>query len=158
MSSKKETVSPDDGGDVPIQNIDFLSFINNLQNASAMSSRKKKSGKAKKVSKCTIKEVDDENAEECECEEEKVDDDNDDSSSDDSEDSDNDDSEEDDDDEDDDDEDDDEGEEYHPGLTEESLWNVLSNFFTDEEGNNIATSMSNIAYELHKINKYLKSK
>lgn len=41
--------------------------------------------------------------------------------------------------------------------TTDMLFNVLSNFLIDEQGNNIATSLTNIAYELHKLNSHLKT-
>jgi hypothetical protein len=43
-------------------------------------------------------------------------------------------------------------------LTVDDLYNVFNNFFTDEYGVSIATSLSNIAFELNKLNKNLKSK
>jgi hypothetical protein len=58
----------------------------------------------------------------------------------------------DDDDDDDDDEDDDEAE----GITDVGLYNVLGSFLMDEEGNNIGTSLSNIAKELAKLNHLVK--
>jgi hypothetical protein len=58
------------------------------------------------------------------------------------------------DDEDDDDEDDDDDE--VEGITDVGLYNVLGSFLMDEEGNNIATSLSNIAKELAKLNHHVK--
>ena len=55
-------------------------------------------------------------------------------------------------DDDDDDDDDDEAE----TLTDVGLFHVLRNFLTDEDGENIGTSMSNIAKELSKLNHNLK--
>jgi hypothetical protein len=40
-------------------------------------------------------------------------------------------------------------------LTSEKLYNMLNTFFVDEYGVTIATSMSNISYELHNLNKNL---
>ena len=57
-----------------------------------------------------------------------------------------------------DDEDDDEDEEDIKDLdilTSEKLYNMLNTFFVDEYGVTIATSMSNISYELHNLNKNL---
>jgi hypothetical protein len=42
-------------------------------------------------------------------------------------------------------------------IEDMSLYHILSNFLVDDEGNNIATSLSNIAVELHKLNKNIKS-
>lgn len=61
----------------------------------------------------------------------------------------------DDDDEDDDDEDDDDEVPDLDILTNEKLYNMLNTFFVDEYGVTIATSMSNISYELHNLNKNL---
>jgi hypothetical protein len=61
-----------------------------------------------------------------------------------------------DDDDDDDEEDDDEDDEFGDGLTDVGLYNVLGNFFVDEEGNTIATSLANIAKELSKLNHIVK--
>jgi hypothetical protein len=58
-------------------------------------------------------------------------------------------------DEDDDDEEDDE-EDFADGLTDIGLYNVLGNFLVDEDGNSIATSLSNIAKELAKLNHTVK--
>jgi hypothetical protein len=58
------------------------------------------------------------------------------------------------DDEDDDDNEDDE--DFADGLTDIGLYNVLGNFLVDEDGNSIATSLSNIAKELGKLNHTLK--
>ena len=66
------------------------------------------------------------------------------------------------DDEDDEDDDEDDEEEHEmeleEGFTSEDLYNVFNNFFADEYGVSIATSLSNIAFELNKLNKNLKSK
>ena len=40
-------------------------------------------------------------------------------------------------------------------LTNEKLYAMLNTFFVDEYGVTIATSMSNISYELHNLNKNL---
>ena len=40
-------------------------------------------------------------------------------------------------------------------LTNEKLYNMLNTLFVDEYGVTIATSMSNISYELHNLNKNL---
>jgi hypothetical protein len=63
---------------------------------------------------------------------------------------------EDNDDEDDDEDDDDDDDEFGDGLTDVGLYNVLGNFFVDEEGNTIATSLANIAKELSKLNHIVK--
>jgi hypothetical protein len=60
------------------------------------------------------------------------------------------------DDEDDDEEDDEE--DCDVGMSSEDLYNIFNNFFADEYGVSIATSLSNIAFELNKLNKNLKSK
>ncbi len=60
-----------------------------------------------------------------------------------------------DDDNDDDDEDEDEND-LADGLTDLGLYNVLGNFFVDEEGNTVGTSLSTIAKELAKLNHHLK--
>lgn len=67
---------------------------------------------------------------------------------------------EDDEDEDDDEEDEDEEDEEDcdVGMSSEDLYNIFNNFFADEYGVSIATSLSNIAFELNKLNKNLKSK
>ena len=52
------------------------------------------------------------------------------------------------------DDDDDEGPDLDI-LTNEKLYNMLNTFFVDEYGVTIATSMSNISYELHNLNKNL---
>ena len=63
-----------------------------------------------------------------------------------------------DDDEDEDGDEEDEGENDIKDMIEDmSLYHILSNFLADDEGNNIATSLSNIATELHKLNKNIKS-
>ena len=62
------------------------------------------------------------------------------------------------DDEDDEDEEDEEDAGVEEGFTSEDLYNVFNNFFADEYGVSIATSLSNIAFELNKLNKNLKSK
>ena len=72
----------------------------------------------------------------------------------DDEDDDDDDEDDDEDDEDDDDDDDDEVPDLDI-LTNEKLYNMLNTFFVDEYGVTIATSMSNISYELHNLNKNL---
>ena len=43
-------------------------------------------------------------------------------------------------------------------MNSEDLYNIFNNFFADEYGVSIATSLSNIAFELNKLNKNLKSK
>lgn len=50
---------------------------------------------------------------------------------------------------------DDEDDDEDFDLTDENLYNLFNSFFTDEYGVNVATSMSNIAYELHNLNKNL---
>jgi hypothetical protein len=59
-------------------------------------------------------------------------------------------------DEDDDDDDDDEDDDEAEGITDVGLYNVLGSFLMDEEGNNIGTSLSNIAKELAKLNHLVK--
>lgn len=58
----------------------------------------------------------------------------------------------DDEDDDEDDDDDDDDDEDGMGITDISLYNILGNFLTDEEGNTIGMSLSNIAKELNKLN------
>lgn len=125
------------------KNADFLSFLSAISSQNKSSNKKKKSKKEEIV---CIEEEEDESIEKnnivvMDSDDEKEEEEKE-SSTDDS-------------DEDDEQEDDDEDEE---DLTENTMFNVLSNFLVDEQGNNIATSLSNIAYELHKINSYLKSK
>ena len=50
---------------------------------------------------------------------------------------------------------DDEDDDEDFDLTDENLYNLFNSFFTDEYGVNVATSMSNISYELHNLNKNL---
>lgn len=64
--------------------------------------------------------------------------------------------EEDDDNSDDEEEEDDDEEDFADGLTDIGLYNVLGNFLVDEDGNNIGTSLSNIAKELAKLNHLVK--
>ena len=96
-----------------------------------------------------------------EVDEDDEDDEDDEEDDDDEDDEDEDDEDDDDDDEDDDEEDDEDDEEdagVEEGFTSEDLYNVFNNFFADEYGVSIATSLSNIAFELNKLNKNLKSK
>jgi len=108
---------------------DFMNFINSLQQTEEVQ-KKKKSKKIKEVvdEDTEVEKVEEDTAEDTE------------------------------DDEEDDDEDDDDYCDRNSGLSEETLVNIMNHFFIDEEGNNIATSLSNISSELHKINKYLKTK
>ena len=53
------------------------------------------------------------------------------------------------------DDEDDEDDDEDFDLTDENLYNLFNSFFTDEYGVNVATSMSNISYELHNLNKNL---
>jgi len=59
------------------------------------------------------------------------------------------------DDEDDDDDDDDDDEEYDPTIIN---YELLKNFFVDEEGNNVATQLGSISKELRTLNKILLKK
>lgn len=54
---------------------------------------------------------------------------------------------------DDDDDDDDDDDEEDDMCYQSDISEVLSNYFSDEYGVNVATSMSNIAFELHQLNK-----
>ena len=107
----------------------------------------------KKLKKCCKEDDDDEDDddEDDDDEDEEDEDDDDDDEDDDDEDED----EDEDDDEDDDDDDDDEDIKDLDILTSEKLYNMLNTFFVDEYGVTIATSMSNISYELHNLNKNL---
>lgn len=138
-----------------LDTVDFMSFINSMSKLDEMNVPKKK----KKV-KCVVKETDENvNGEDIALNKDINDDettntsDSDDDDIDineidvDDEDSDDEDSDEDDDD--DDDEDDEED------MVDENLYNLFNNFFMDENGSSVATSMSNIAYELHYLNKNL---
>lgn len=58
-------------------------------------------------------------------------------------------------DEDDDDEDEDEDEEYDPAIIN---YELLKNFFVDEDGNNVATQLGSISKELRTLNKILLKK
>ena len=159
-----------------INNMDFMSFINSMNKMNKSDKKKKKAKKGvikeckisddsenvavnKDISDCCeIKEETDEDTDNsCEDSENKKlkkcckeDDDDEDDDDEDEEDED-----EDDDDEDDDDEDDDEDIKDLDILTSEKLYNMLNTFFVDEYGVTIATSMSNISYELHNLNKNL---
>ena len=142
-----------------LDTVDFMSFINSMSKLDEMNVPKKK----KKV-KCVVKEAsenvndedialnkdinDDETTNtSSDSDDDEIDvnniniDEEDSGDSDDSDDS---------DDDDDEDEDDDED-----GCEDENLYNLLKNFFMDENGLSVATSMSNIAYELHYLNKNL---
>jgi len=141
--------------------------------------------KNKKSSRCTIKEEDNVYIKECDenetdtkdedviknienieetkndAEDDDDDDEDDEDEEDEEDDEDDEDDDEDDEDDDEDDEDDEEDEEEYAGeqgLTADDLYNVFNNFFTDEYGVSIATSLSNIAFELNKLNKNPKSK
>jgi len=139
-----------------LDTVDFMSFINSMSKLDEMNAPKKK-----KNSKCVVKETDeDANGEEVavnkdikETEDDDVTTDSDGSEGSDG--SDVTDEEDVDVDEDDSDEDDDEDNEEDFDLTDENLYNLFNSFFTDEYGVNVATSMSNIAYELHSLNKNL---
>jgi hypothetical protein len=63
--------------------------------------------------------------------------------------------EEDDDEEDDDDSEDDDDDEFDPTIIQ---YELLKNFFVDEEGNNVATHLGSIAHELRRLNKILSKK
>ena len=67
----------------------------------------------------------------------------------------NEDEEEDDDEEDDDDSEDDDDDEFDPTIIQ---YELLKNFFVDEEGNNVATHLGSIAHELRRLNKILSKK
>lgn len=136
-----------------LDTVDFMSFINSMSKLDEMNVPKKK----KKV-KCVVKETDENvNGEDIALNKDINDDettntsDSDDDDIDineidvDDEDSDDEDSDED--------EDDDEDEEED--MVDENLYNLFNNFFMDENGSSVATSMSNIAYELHYLNKNL---
>ena len=168
-------------------NIDIMSFLNSMQSMQSMQ-RTKSSKKSKKSSRCTIKEEDNVYINECDENEkitkkdtdeeqdgdnevikniekvEEVDEDDDEDDEEDDDDEDDEDDDEDDDDEEDeeddeeDEEDDEEDAGVEEGFTSEDLYNVFNNFFADEYGVSIATSLSNIAFELNKLNKNLKSK
>ena len=152
-----------------INNMDFMSFINSM-NKMNKSDKKKKKAKKRVIKECKISD-DSENVavnkdiSDC-CEIKEETDEDTDNSCEDSEnkklkkcceddDDDKDDDDEDDDDEDEDDDDDDEDIKDLDILTSEKLYNMLNTFFVDEYGVTIATSMSNISYELHNLNKNL---
>lgn len=135
-----------------LDTVDFMSFINSMSKLDEMNVPKKK----KKV-KCVVKETDDKvNDEDIALNKDINDDETTNTSDSDDDDVDiNDidvDDEDSDDDEDDSDEDDDDEEE---DMVDENLYNLFNNFFMDENGSSVATSMSNIAYELHYLNKNL---
>ena len=137
-----------------LDTVDFMSFINSMSKLDEMNVPKKK----KKV-KCVVKETDEKVNDEdialnkdindndttntSDSDDDEVDIDVDDEDSDDDE---------DDEDSDDDDEDEDEDDD---DMVNENLYNLFNNFFMDENGTSVATSMSNIAYELHYLNKNL---
>jgi len=135
-----------------LDTVDFMSFINSMSKLDEMNVPKKK----KKV-KCVVKETDDKvNDEDIALNKDINDDETTNTSDSDDDDVDiNDidvDDEDSDDDEDDSDDDDDDEEE---DMVDENLYNLFNNFFMDENGSSVATSMSNIAYELHYLNKNL---
>ena len=113
----------------------------------AAKSKKKTKDVIKNVDKVEEDEEDDDEEEEDEEEDDEEDDDDDDE-----------DEEEEEEEDEDDDEEDEEGNEAGAGMNSEDLYNIFNNFFTDEYGVSIATSLSNIAFELNKLNKNLKSK
>lgn len=134
-----------------LDTVDFMSFINSMSKLDEMNVPKKK----KKV-KCVVKETDEKVNDEDIALNKDINDDettNTSDSDDDDIDIDVDDEDSDDDEEDSDDEDDDEDEEED--MVDENLYNLFNNFFMDENGSSVATSMSNIAYELHYLNKNL---
>jgi hypothetical protein len=110
-----------------LDTVDFMSFINSMSKLDEMNVPKKK----KKV-KCVVKETDEKVNDEDIALNKDINDDETTNTSSDS-------------------EDDDEDED----MVDENLYNLLNNFFMDENGSSVATSMSNIAYELHYLNKNL---
>jgi len=154
-------------------NVDFMTFINKMNKISKKKSKSvviKEEENSDNVDENEIvtnkdigeedsetKDMSDKKSESTSTEEDEDDDDDDD---DEDEDEDEDDDDEDDDEDDDDDDEDDDDDDDNNNLTEDKLYNLLNTFFIDEYGVTVATSMSNIAYELHKLNsnigKYLK--
>jgi hypothetical protein len=171
-----------------IDTIDIMSFLNSMQSMQKGSKIKKKSSgrsgrstikeedsvsineccedeesssKNDVEKKLVNKNIEDVAEEDEEDEEDDEDEEDEDDEEDEEDDEDDEDDEEDDDGEEDEDEDedeDDEEDEEGGGLTSEDLYTIFSNFFADEYGVSIATSLSNIAFELNKLNKNLKSK
>tara|TARA_B000000475_G_scaffold169318_1_gene136184 strand:- start:1141 stop:1602 length:462 start_codon:yes stop_codon:yes gene_type:complete len=138
-----------------LDTVDFMSFINSMSKLDEMNVPKKK----KKV-KCVVKETDEKvNDEDIALNKDINDDDTTNTSDTDDDDIDiNDidvDEEDSDDDDEDSDDDDDEDEDEDEDMVDENLYNLFNNFFMDENGSSVATSMSNIAYELHYLNKNL---
>ena len=105
-----------------------------------------------------VEEVDEDDEDDEDDDEDDEDDEDDDEDDEDEDDEDDDDEEDDEDDEDEEDDDEEEDAGVEEGFTSEDLYNVFNNFFADEYGVSIATSLSNIAFELNKLNKNLKSK
>ena len=129
-----------------LDTVDFMSFISSMSKLDEMNAPKKK----KKV-KCVVKETDEKGNDEDIALNKDINDDETTNTSSDSDDDDvdvndidvgEDDSEDDDDDDDDD-------------MVSENICNLLNTIFVDEDGLSVATSMSNIAYELHYLNKNL---
>lgn len=136
-----------------LDTVDFMSFINSMSKLDEMNVPKKK----KKV-KCVVKETDENvNGEDIALNKDINDDDTTNTSDTDDDDIDiNDiDVDEEDSDDDDEDSDDDDDEDEDEDMVDENLYNLFNNFFMDENGSSVATSMSNIAYELHYLNKNL---
>lgn len=123
--------SSDDDNNV-IKNVDFLKYLQNA-NKKSCSSKGCSDDSCKKNKKSKVVEVEEEEEEE-EVEEEDEDDEE---------------EEEEEDDEDDEEEEDDD-------IQDMSLYHILNNFLVDEENTSVATSLSNIAKELHKLNKNIK--
>ena len=140
-----------------LDTVDFMSFINSMSKLDEMNVPKKK----KKV-KCVVKETDEKGNDEDIALNKDINDDETTNTSSDSDDDDvdvndidvgeddSDDSEDDDDDDDDEDDEDDDDD-----MVSENICNLLNTIFVDEDGLSVATSMSNIAYELHYLNKNL---
>ena len=131
-----------------LDTVDFMSFISSMSKLDEMNAPKKK----KKV-KCVVEETyekvndedialnkdinDDETTNTSDSDDDDVDvgeDDSDDS---------------------DDSKDDDDDDEDDDDMVSENICNLLNTIFIDEDGLSVATSMSNIAYELHYLNKNL---
>ena len=135
-----------------LDTVDFMSFINSMSKLDEMNVPKKK----KKV-KCVVEETDEKVNDEDIALNKDINDDETTNTSDSDDDDvdindidveDSDDDEEDSDDDDDNDDDDDD-------MVSETMCNMLNTIFVDEDGVSVATSMSNIAYELHYLNKNL---
>jgi TATA-binding protein-associated factor Taf7 len=147
-------------------NVDFMTFINKMNKISKKKSKgivikeEENSDSVDENEIVTNKDIGEEDSETKDMSDKKSESTSteEDADEDDEDDEDEDDDDDDDDDDEDDDEDDDDDDDNN--LTEDKLYNLLNTFFIDEYGVTVATSMSNIAYELHKLNsnigKYLK--